>query len=336
MGTKGQKNTPITARVNAGLFNQKKGITEPLLNVGPAGVYGDNQTKDIPSPSKIKGYSMKASPFKQVNTNVITLGEGTEGTEGTEETVIKGDKVEKIETDNDKYLKSFESGFAKDNEGFDNITDYRLNREGKYKDKITPGTKGSDPVEGVDEADSIPIKTKDDNDAMSPWRVRQQSRSIKKSGKDVRQSQNKLDSTDRKLKKLKEAGITSGRKFDRLTSKQTENTRELDAFTKNQTARTRQVEMSSDPLGKNRTFKSAERNLEKGDLTTGEQDTRNKEELKVTKIKEAAAAKAAEAKAIADAKAITDAKAAGNTSPAMKTANNFFKTRSPMKKSYFK
>ena len=65
MGTKGQKNTPITARVNAGLFNQKKGITEPLLNVGPAGVYGDNQTRDIPSPSKIKGYSMKASPFKQ-------------------------------------------------------------------------------------------------------------------------------------------------------------------------------------------------------------------------------------------------------------------------------
>ena len=54
MGTKGKKNTPITARVNAGLFNQKKGITEPLLNVGPAGVYGDNQTKDIPSPSKLE------------------------------------------------------------------------------------------------------------------------------------------------------------------------------------------------------------------------------------------------------------------------------------------
>ena len=65
MGTKGKRNTPITARVNAGLFNQKKGIKEPLLNVGPAGVYGDNQTRDIPSPSKIKGYSMKASPFKQ-------------------------------------------------------------------------------------------------------------------------------------------------------------------------------------------------------------------------------------------------------------------------------
>jgi hypothetical protein len=64
MGTKGQKNTPITARVNAGLFNQKKGVTEPLLGVGPAGVYGDNQTRDIPSPSKLKGYPQR-SPLKQ-------------------------------------------------------------------------------------------------------------------------------------------------------------------------------------------------------------------------------------------------------------------------------
>ena len=64
MGTKGQKNTPITARVNAGLFNQKKGVTEPLLGVGPAGVYGNNQTRDIPSPSKLKGYPQR-SPLKQ-------------------------------------------------------------------------------------------------------------------------------------------------------------------------------------------------------------------------------------------------------------------------------
>ena len=67
MGIKGSKNTPITARVSTGLFNQKKGVKEPLLNVGPAGVHGNNQTKDIPSPSKMRGYSMKASPFKQNN-----------------------------------------------------------------------------------------------------------------------------------------------------------------------------------------------------------------------------------------------------------------------------
>ena len=59
------KNTPITARVSTGLFNKKKGVSEPLLNVGKAGVHGNNQTRDIPSPSKMKGYAMKSSPFKQ-------------------------------------------------------------------------------------------------------------------------------------------------------------------------------------------------------------------------------------------------------------------------------
>ena len=38
---------------------------EPLLNVGPAGVDGNNQTRSMPSPSKMKGYAMKSSPFKQ-------------------------------------------------------------------------------------------------------------------------------------------------------------------------------------------------------------------------------------------------------------------------------
>ena len=66
----GIKMKPITERVNAGLFNQKKadkfsneGVREPLLNVGPAGVYGDSITKDSPSPAK-KGYKM-SSPFKK-------------------------------------------------------------------------------------------------------------------------------------------------------------------------------------------------------------------------------------------------------------------------------
>jgi hypothetical protein len=328
MGTKGQKNTPITARVNAGLFNQKKGITEPLLNVGPAGVYGDNQTKDIPSPSKIKGYSMKASPFKQVNTNVITLGEGAEGTEGTEETKVKKPYVGAAnDACSAEYIAANGSGAC------DKYKALSQEKKDAANFDIVPGNKGSDPVEGVDDVKSIPIKTKDDNDAMSPWRVRQQSRSIKKSGKDVRQSQNKLDKINRKLTDMDAKDAVPGnRKFDRLTSKQTENTRELDAFTKNQTARTRQVEMSSDPLGKNRTFKSTERNLDKGDLTTEQQDTRNKEEIKANRIKAAAVKAAADKKAAEDAKT----KAAGNTSVAMKTANNFFKTRSPMKKSYFK
>ncbi len=60
------KNLPITARVNKGLFNQKAGVKEPLLNVGPAGVYGNNATSDAATKSPAKrGYSQGNSPFKK-------------------------------------------------------------------------------------------------------------------------------------------------------------------------------------------------------------------------------------------------------------------------------
>jgi len=49
--------------------------------------------------------------------------------------IIPGKKVEKIETDKKKYLKSFEPGFAKDPEGTTNIKDYILKKESKYKTK---------------------------------------------------------------------------------------------------------------------------------------------------------------------------------------------------------
>ena len=61
-------NRPITARVKSGMFKTK----EPLLNVGPAGVDGNNKTRTMPSPSKMKGYTMKSSPFKQSTDNAET------------------------------------------------------------------------------------------------------------------------------------------------------------------------------------------------------------------------------------------------------------------------
>ena len=305
MGTKGQKNTPITARVNAGLFNQKKGITEPLLNVGPAGVYGDNQTKDIPSPSKKRGYSMAKkkvdSPIKQqVGVNVLESS-------STGEQIVKGKKItESVNTDD--YDGS--GGYASN----EDWTKFLATDAGKaYTDKNTKQVETGEsepdtviPGTTTETEEFTPTQTRDTNDAMSPWRVRQQSRSVKKSGKDVRQSQNKLDATNRKLKKLKDAGITSGRKFDRLKSKFTENTNELDAFNKNMTARTRQVEMSSDPLGKNGTFESSTRNMDLVDADTSYEGQK---------------------------KIIKDG---GVKSTGKKSTPSFFKTKSPMKKNYFK
>ena len=90
------KNRPITARVKSGMFKTR----EPLLNVGPAGVDGNNKTRTMPSPSKMKGYSMKSSPFKQeVNAadkalekaNLTFDGKGGAGGQKESTTIIPGD-----------------------------------------------------------------------------------------------------------------------------------------------------------------------------------------------------------------------------------------------------
>jgi len=111
------KNTPITARVKSGMFKTK----EPLLNVGPAGVDGNNKTRTMPSPSKMKGYTMKSSPFKQnaaddaldpktknKDTESYKDGQVILGNESTVESAgdiikgkeimkkVKGDKVERL------------------------------------------------------------------------------------------------------------------------------------------------------------------------------------------------------------------------------------------------
>ena len=293
MGTKGKKNIPITARVESGLFNQKKGVKEPLLNVGPAGVHGDNQTRDIPSPSKLRGYSMKKKTESPIKQQVGVLE-----SESTGDQIVKGKKITRNKTFADLEAEGITVT--------DEMKQWAKDNPNVPRDQIDTGQSEPDEVIPGDEKEKFTAtQTRDKMDAMSPWRVRQQSRSIKKSGKDVRQSQNKLDATNRKLKKLSDAGITSGRKFDRLTAKQTENTNELDAFNKNMTARTRQVEMSKDPL-KTGTFDSASRDMELYDAS----------------------------KTYEGQKEII--KAGGVKATGKKSSPNFFKSKSPMKKNYFK
>ena len=333
MGTKGSKNTPITARISTGLFNQKKGVKEPLLDVGPAGVSGDNQTRDIPSPSKKRGYA-KRSPLKQVGVNVLE-------SKSTGDQIVKGNEIQEDVYDTGNSLKGltqkqldWRTNKIKELGGIDQ---YHAEYGSKTKGKKTGGQVGTGnfeedtviPGTTTETNEFTSTQTRDNNDAMSPWRVRQQSRSIKKSGKDVRQSQNKLNKTNRRLAGMDEADkVVGNKKYDRLMSKKAENTTELDAFNKNMTARTRQVEMSSDPLGKNRTFKSASRNMELPDASSTYSG--QKEIIESGGVKKPASIDFGALGETED----TDTEKLSGALP--KKTPDFFKKKTPLKMKYFK
>lgn len=89
------KNIPITAKVSKGLFGQK--ATEPVLNVGQAGVYGNNVTKGDPSPVKM----MMKSPFKQMKS------------EGAGDKILKGQaSVATTTPGEDRLIKGTKGGTA--------------------------------------------------------------------------------------------------------------------------------------------------------------------------------------------------------------------------------
>ena len=83
------KNIPITARIK-----NKGKVREPLLNVGPAGVYGDNTTSDAATKPPATGKKKECkdcpddspfkltSPLKQVGDDVKPAGVGTPGSAG--------------------------------------------------------------------------------------------------------------------------------------------------------------------------------------------------------------------------------------------------------------
>jgi hypothetical protein len=197
MGIKGSKNVPITARVSSGLFNQKKGVTEPLLNVGPAGVHGNNQTRDIPSPSKMKGYTMKASPFKQKATEVGVKVVKQEKEPDTETEVnVPGKDV----TTYTKPTRTKEGDAA-----YAKLTpEQRKAQDNKYIKKNTKTVKGEDVkkkevVKGktTEKEEFTPNQTKDKGDAQTALERRNTIRSGKVAARTEKAAQRKIDRLDR-------------------------------------------------------------------------------------------------------------------------------------------
>jgi hypothetical protein len=226
------KNTPITARVKSGMFKTK----EPLLNVGPAGVDGNNKTRTMPSPSKMKGYAMKSSPFKQAEKNVgeavsnetSLIFDGKGGAGGVRETtkILPGEQgtpdviTEPTETfTGEKATGEKAKEWAKQNEYC------------KGKPKGTPGCSGFHKYEGGALEKGKPgtpdevVKTKakgdtyrkSEGDAQTPYERRQALRAAKRVARAQKSEQRKTDRLDRK-----EGTATKTKKQQRIDRKRTQ------------------------------------------------------------------------------------------------------------------
>jgi hypothetical protein len=210
-------NKPITARVKSGMFKTK----EPLLNVGPAGVDGNNTTRTMPSPSKMKGYKMKSSPFKQAKTTDdivteaiddqitdqgISLGTikttnttGSGGTEGTPDVITEpteiftgekatGEKAKEWAKQNE-YCK----GKPKGTPGCSGFHKY----EGGALEKGTEGTPGTDDKE-VKEKTAIIEKVARTGEASSAYATRNNLRKAKVAARNAKKYQRKKDKANRR------------------------------------------------------------------------------------------------------------------------------------------
>lgn len=220
-----KKNIPITERINAGLFKQKGlKVTEPLLNVGPAGVFGRAETRDIPSPSKMKrGYSMKSSPLKKTTDPI------KKKPDPTDEEVTQVNTTKKVEKPNvkpgentpDVVTKKKYVGAANDacsaeyikKNGKAACTKYNaLSKKekdaantttvkGKKTDDVKTCKPGFKMVDGKCEKTVTKEKkvyTRDQGDTMTAIERSNSERAGKRSNRRVKGSQRKIDKANRK------------------------------------------------------------------------------------------------------------------------------------------
>jgi len=351
MGIKGSKNTPITARVSTGLFNQKKGVKEPLLNVGPAGVHGNNQTKDIPSPSKMRGYSMKASPFKQNNddkpvesTKVGVNVLKTETAPDTEKEVnVPGEEKTRIKT-------AADVGVSQEEVNAYNMKTYgTLNptKEGKANNTIgtgvfKPDTKKKEIVKGETTTSNqfTANKTRDKGDAQTSLDRRNTVRAGKHTARTKKAAQRKVDRNLRRsgaidpstIKKDKDGNAIegSGKKYnkrDQRLKRQGQQAKDNLAVStgENESVKRQSKQNISTKSGKD--VLDAERDMKLSDV--GGKTAQDKA-IKEGSVNSSKAINFAE---IAKTKA-TDTEKLSGVLP--KKTPDFFKKKSPLKMKYFK
>ena len=300
------KNTPITARVKSGMFKTK----EPLLNVGPAGVDGNNKTRTMPSPSKMKGYAMKSSPFKQSTERYDDSGNVIVGSEDT--VMSAGGIINKEITRNKTWDDLRKEGMSEAD--ITKAKAWRKKNPDAARDQVDTGKfekVKTDPKE-VKVKKEVKLKTKDEGDAQSAYNRRQNIRASKVTG---RQKKRQTIKQGRLTDKL--AGIDKDKnpgKYRRVKAKLDQATDRLGVATSE---------------AKN-VANQSKQNIKAGSIKNVMSDDRYVTQGERTKEQQEKAGKTVKS-AFTPKKINTDI-----GFEAGEVKSNFFKKKSPMKMSYFK
>lgn len=206
-------NIPITARVNRGLFSQKKSpVQEPLLSVGVAGVYGNNETRTIPAPSKLM-----SSPFKQVSKSKSagekileqqTAGSSTKGT--TETVTVPGGTTttNKKTYTPPKHTKEGDLAYKNMTKEQRRAADKKYIKENTKEVPVT--TKAPDTTETITKpGKEVELRTFHEGDAMASFGRRQIDRAITHTARKTKRAE-----IDLAKAKAKADGLTGSAKRD--------------------------------------------------------------------------------------------------------------------------
>lgn len=349
------KNIPITARINKGLFGSK--VSEPVLNVGQAGVSGNNQTRNTPAPAK-----MMSSPFKQLSNPLnkngssesrsVRIGEGKKII-GVNKSVSVGKdiyvpgaagttNVDAVNKDKKNLGPTYRPSAAETRRANKELADAKAKDEAS----TTPGTtiKGED----KEELKEFNPEVQHTGDSKRPWERRWDSRGTKKTGRDVRQSENKGIKIADKVAKFEKnntgssgnfaepkAGEQGYKKYARLKVKERENSRELEGFKGALDMSIKQQEQSADKGTKIRGNKEDATLVDLGGVQTQlEQAKGDKvDSSKITGTSISSPKEVPVEKVIAKEK---EKQTEDTPSSVGKKTNGFFGKKSPMKMKYFK
>ena len=363
-----KKNVPITQRAEV-KTNSKNKVEEPLLNVGPAGVYGNNETRKIPAPAKqLSKKNVKATAkqtAKQKKNLPAAIVKAIEAKQGKIKSPAKQDKKDNKVT-NTEILKTKSAGgkikqeiLKERGDDYDGSGGYASKAswakflktpEGKAYTARTKEKVGTGKFKEVDDpkpktkttSSTETVRVRDTGDSQTALSRRQGIRGGKV-GTRV-EYQGKIKAAKAKYRNMSKAEKekVGGRikylrkiKNDAKIVRADKNTAFGAAAAKG--AKAQLDENKSALSGQTGNVKSASRDQDKGDLTPAQQAAKQAARLEAASNKKANDPKKPSTAFTDNAgDTSTEVKDFSNIKANAKMAPGFFKGKSPLKMGYFK